>query len=74
MGFKTLDLLLDVFEFLSPFMSTVHDGLLIAQYLVVLDERTHTAEDGLEGARPIGGLFHNVEENLHAIYDSLLLC
>ena len=49
-------------------------SLLIAQYLVMLDERTHTAEGGLEGARPIGGLFRNVEENLHGIYDSLLLC
>ena len=40
----------------------------------MLDECTHTAEGGLEGARPIGGLFRNIKENLHAVYDSLLLC
>ena len=47
---------------------------LLAQYLVMLDECTHTAEGGLKGTRPICGLFRNIKENLDAIYDSLLLC
>ena len=74
LGFKTFNPLFDVFEFLPPSVSAVHDSRVLAQYLVVLDECTHTAQGGLEGAKPIGGLFRNIEENLHAIYDSLLLC
>ena len=52
----------------------MHDTRLLSQYLVMLDERIHTPKGGLEGAKPIGGLFRNIEENLDAIYDSLLLC
>ena len=52
----------------------MHDSCLLAQYLVMLDECIHTTEGGLEGGKPIGGLFRNIEENLDAIYDSLLLC
>ena len=74
LGFETIDPLLDVFEFLPPSASAVHDSRLLAQYLVMLNECTHTAQGGLEGAKPIGGLFRNIEDNLHAIYDSLLLC
>ena len=44
------------------------------QYLIMLDECGHPAEGGLEGREPIGRLFRNIEENLRAIRDSLLLC
>ena len=47
---------------------------LLAQYLVMFDECIHTAEGGLDRGKPIGGLCRNIEENLDAIYDSLLLC
>ena len=40
----------------------------------MLDECAHSAEDGLEGGKPIGGLFRNIEENLDTFRDSLLLC
>ena len=74
LGFETFDPLFDVFEFLPPSPSVVYDSRLLAQYLVVLDECVHTAEGGLEGGKPIGGLFRDIKENLHAIYYSLLLC
>ena len=38
------------------------------------DERAHTAKGGLEGGKPIGRLFRNIEENLDAFCDSLFLC
>ena len=40
----------------------------------MLDERVHSAEDGLEGGKPIGRLFCNIEEDLDAFRSSLLLC
>ena len=70
---KTLDPLPDVFGFLSPSISAVYDSCPLAQYLVMLDECIHTAEGGLEGGKPIGGLFRNIKENLHAFCDSLRL-
>ena len=74
LGFKTFDPFLDVLEFLSPSASAMYDGRLLAQYLVMLDECIHTTESGLEGGKPIGGLFCNIEENLHTIDHSLFLC
>ena len=40
----------------------------------MFDERVYAAEGGLEGAKPIGGLFCNIEEYLHPIYNPLPLC
>ena len=73
LGSKTLDPLLDVFGFLSPSGSAMHDSRPLVQYLVMLDECTDTAEGGLEGGKPIGGLFRNIKENLYAFCDSLRL-
>ena len=55
-------------------MSVVRDGHKLDQYLVMLDERIHSTEGGLQGREPISRLFCNVEEDLHAIGDSLPLC
>ena len=74
LGSKTFDLLLDVFKFLRPSMSVVRGDHPLDRYLVMLDERVHSAEGGLEGREPIGRLFRNIEEYLCAIHDSLLLC
>jgi len=52
----------------------MREGHPIDRYLVVLDECVHPAEGGLEGREPIGRLFCDIEENLRAIRDSLLLC
>ena len=74
LGLETFDPLLDVFEFLSPLISALDDTHLLDQYLVVFYERIHTTEGGLEGGKPIGGLFRNIEENLNAFCDSLFFC
>ena len=74
LGLKIFDPLLDVFEFLSPPVSALDGTHLLDQYLVVFYESIHTAEGGLEGGKPIGGLFRNIEENLDAFRDSLFLC
>ena len=37
----------------------------------MLDEHVHAAEGRLEGREPVGGLFCNIKENIHAIRDSL---
>ena len=74
LGSKTFDLLLDVFKFLGPPMSAVWRGHPLDRYLVMLDERVHSAEGGLEGREPIGRLFRNIVEDHCAIHDSLLLC
>ena len=55
-------------------MSVLRCGHPPDQYLVMLDERIHPTEGGLEGREPISGLFCNIEEYLHAIDDSLPLC
>ena len=60
LGSKTFDPLLDVFVFLSPSRSAMHDSRPLAQYLVMLDECIYTAEGGLEGGKPIGGLFRDI--------------
>ena len=55
-------------------MSVVRDGYKLGQYLVMLDERAHSTEGGLEGREPVGGFFGDIEEDLRAIGDSLPLC
>ena len=67
-------LLPDVFELLRYSVSAMRSGHPPNQYLIMLDERVHPAEGGLEGREPIGRFFRNIEENLRAIRDSLLLC
>ena len=54
-------------------MSVVRDTHPLAEYLMMFDERVHPAEGGLEGREPIGGFFRDIEEDLYAIHDSLLL-
>jgi len=73
MGSELLDLLLDVFEFLQESMSVVCGGHQMDRYLVMLDESVHSTEGGFEGREPIGGLFRDIKEDLHAIDDSLPL-
>ena len=55
-------------------MSVVYDGHRFDRYLAVLDERIHSAESGLQGREPISGLVCDIDEDLHAISDSLPLC
>src|SRR6266478_310941 len=52
LGFKTPDLLLDVFEFLQLSESVVHGGHPLDQYLKILDERAHPSKGGLERREP----------------------
>jgi len=73
-GFEVCYLLLEIFELLRASVSAVCDGYQLDQYLVMLDERAHSTEGGLEGREPIGGLFRNIEENLRGIDNSLPLC
>jgi len=54
-------------------VSVVCDTHPLAEYLIVPDERVHPAEGGLEGRETIGGFFRDIEEDLYAIHDSLLL-
>ena len=74
LGFETFYLLLDVFEFLRPPISAMHDGHPPDPYLAMLDERSHAAEGTLEGREGIGGLFRDIEEYLHAVCNPLPLC
>ena len=74
LGFEILNLLPDILEFLRPSMSVVHDSNPLHRYLIMLDERVHPAEGGLERREPIGGLLRYVEENLYSVHDSLPLC
>jgi len=72
--FEVSCLLLEVFGLLRASVSVVCDGCKLDQYLVMLDERVHSTESGLEGREPIGGLFRNVEQDLRGIDNSLPLC
>ena len=74
MGSELFNLLLDIFEFLRTSVSIACGGDQLDRYLVMLDERVHPTEGGLEGREPIGGLFRNIKEDLRAICDSLPLC
>ena len=61
LGFEVFDPLLDIFELLRASVSVVRDGHQFDQYLVMLDERAHSTEGGLQWREPIGGLFRNIE-------------
>jgi len=74
LGQELPDLLLDILELLRVTMSVLQDIHLVDRYLVMLDECVYSTEGGLEGREPIGGLFRDVEEDLCAVDDSLLLC
>ena len=43
-------------------------------YLIMIDQRAHPSEGGLERREPICGFLRNIEENLRAVHDSLLCC
>ena len=58
---------------LGASVSVVHDEYPLDPYLVMLDERVHAAEGGLEGREPIGGLFRDIEEYLYTICNPLPL-
>ena len=60
LGYKILDLFLDIFGMLGPHVSVVYDSQSLDRYLVMSDERSHTAQGGLEWREPIGGLFRNI--------------
>ena len=55
-------------------MLVVHDSHPVDQYLIMLDERGHPAEGGLEGREPIRRFFCNIESHLHKICNPLPLC
>ena len=74
LGFEVFDLLLKILELLRASVLVMRDGHQLDQYLIMLDERAHSAEGGLEWREPIGGLFRKIEEDLRAIDDSLPLC
>ena len=40
----------------------------------MLDERVHSTKGGLEGRKPVGRFFRDVEEYLRALGESLFLC
>jgi len=71
--YELIDLLLDIFGMLGTSVSTVHDKRPLDAYLIMLDDRAHTAQGGLEGGEPIGGLFRNIDENLYTICNPLPL-
>ena len=54
-------------------MSAVRDTHPLVEYLIMLDKRVHPAEGGLEGREPIGRFPRDIEKDLYAIHDSLLL-
>ena len=54
LGFKALYFLLEIFEFLRASVSAVCNDDQLDRYLVMLDERAHSTEGGLEGRKPIG--------------------
>ena len=60
LGYEILDLLLDVLGMLQTVVSVAGDDHSPNKYLVMLDERAHAAEGGLERGEPIGGFFRNV--------------
>jgi len=70
---KILDLFLDIFSFLRPFASVIHESHPLDQYLIVFYERVHPAEGGFERREPVGRLFRDIEEDLYAVRDPLLL-
>ena len=52
----------------------VRDGHPLERYLIMLDERVHATQGGLEGREPVGRLFRNIEEYLYNVCYSLPLC
>jgi len=46
-GFEVFYLLFEIFELLQASVSVLCDGHQLDQYLVMLDERTHSTEGGL---------------------------
>ena len=54
-------------------MSVVGNNNPLDHYLVVFYKRADSAEGGLEGREPVGGLFRDIEEYLCAIHDPLPL-
>jgi len=71
---EILNVLLDVLRLLKPCVLVVRGSNPLDRYLIMLDERIHSAEGGLEGREPVGGLLRNIEEYLHTICNPLLLC
>jgi len=71
---KILHLLPDIFELLRAFVSIACDSHTLDHYLIMLDERVHSAKGRLKGREPIGAFLRNIEEHLHAICDPLPLC
>lgn len=59
--YEPLNLFLGIFKFLRAFASIVCDSCQPDKYLVMLDDRIDTPEGGLEGRKPISGLFCNIE-------------
>ena len=74
LGSKVFDFLLKILVLLRASVSVVRDGHQLDQYLIMLDERAHSTEGGLEWREPIGGLFRKIKEDLRAVDDSLPLC
>jgi len=59
LGFEVFYLLLEIFKLLRASVSAVCDGDQPYQYLIMLDERAHSTEGGLQGREPISGLLQH---------------
>ena len=61
MRYELLNLLLGIFKFLREFVSIAYGSHKPDKYLVMLNDRIDTPEGGLEGRKPISGLFCDIE-------------
>ena len=59
--YELLNLLLGIFKFLREFVSIACDSHKPDKYLVMLDDRIDAPKSGLEGRKPISGLFCDIE-------------
>ena len=57
----------------SCYLCAIVPTVQAARYLVMLDERVYPSEGSLERRGPVRGFFCNIEEDLHAVCDSLPL-
>lgn len=53
LGSKIIELLFDIFRLLGALGLVVQNNHALDQYLMVFDQRSHAAEDGLEGREPV---------------------
>jgi len=52
----------------------MRDGRQPEGYLMMHDDRVHTAEGGAERGEPIGGLLRDIEEHIRGFHNHFPLC